>query len=518
MSEARVTLPGSKRIPWPGASAAGAPRMDEAAELTVWLRPRRGGEIDAARAHALSSLLPHQRRYVARKELREATAADPADVARLRAYLARHKVEAVESVWRSVVVRGTLSALSSAFGATLELYVDAEKRPFRQRSGTMSLPADVAEIARGVFGFNEWPRAHSLHPSAALKSGTGMPPHPGLLATAVARDYAFPPGTDGSGQTIAILQFGGTFDRFDFEAGLKLNGVDAGEVLTRNVDRAAEVRQGETEFDIELALDTQIAGALAPGARLVLYAAPHSERGFLDAVRTVLFDDELRPGILSISYGWPEDFWTNAALEIFDELFAAAALLGVSVFSSSGDSGADAFDGKPHVRSPASSRFVHACGGTHAELAAGKIVSENAWNLTGGGFSTRGAPPWQSGIHEAAEVNDGKAGRGVPDVSAQVVPGYRIVRDRAEVAVGGTSAVAPLWAALTARLNQKLGTPLGFFVPLLYANAESGALFRKVEHGTNGVYHVRKGWNPCTGLGPPVGTAILAALGEPSRV
>jgi len=215
----------------------------------------------------------------------------------------------------------------------------------------MSLPRDVAEVVHGIFGFNEWPRG--AFTAAQRLGGRNPTPHPPLLADAVVRDYAFPADVDGSGQTIAILQFGGTFSRSDYDACMKLNGVTAGEVLTKRVDGADDIRRGETEFDTELALDTQIAGGLAPGARLVLYTAPHSERGFLDVIRTVLFDDEFQPSILSISYGWPEGFWTNAALEIFDDLFAAAALIGVSVFASSGDSGADDFDGKPHVRSPA---------------------------------------------------------------------------------------------------------------------------------------------------------------------
>ena len=515
VDEQHVTLAGSKRIPWPGAKPAGTPRLDEEVELTVWLRPRSGGEIDASAARDLSALLPGARSYVSRKTLRETTAADPADVERLRAYLARHKVRVTASEWRCVTIAGTLSALASAFGATLELHVDSEGRPFRQRSGSLSLPSNVAHAVRGVFGFNEWPRAHALQPSAATKEAPPMTS--GLAADAVARDYAFPAGRDGAGQTIAILQFGGTFARTDFDACMKLNGIAPPVVVQKRVDGARDARRGETEFDLELALDTQIAGGLAPGARLVLYAAPHSERGFLDAVRSVLFDDELQPAILSISYGWPEGFWTSAALEIFDELFAAAALLGVSVFCSSGDSGADDFDGKPHVRSPASSRFVHACGGTHAELADGAIVEENAWHRTGGGFSTRAAPPWQTGIHEQAGAASGMPGRGVPDVAAQVVPGYRIVHDGVETAAGGTSTVAPLWAALTARLNQALGKPAGFFAPLLYAKAAQGALFRKVERGTNGVYNVRKGWNPCTGLGSPVGSAILTALGGDAK-
>ena len=222
-----------------------------------------------------------------------------------------------------------------------------------------------------------------------------------------------------------------------------------------------------------------------------------------------------RPNIVSISYGWPESLWTPAALEIIDELFAAAALFGISIFCAAGDSGADIDDaGHAHVRAPASSAFAHACGGTHALVADGGL-SESAWSHGGGGFSARvPIESWQCVAADEAERLGIPPGRGVPDISAQVVPGYRVVRNGTVTFASGTSAVAPMWAALAARLNAALGANVGFFAPLLYAQAERGAVVREIVRGSNGHFHAHRGWNACSGLGTPVGSAILRAFGS----
>ena len=91
-----------------------------------------------------------------------------------------------------------------------------------------------------------------------------------------------------------------------------------------------------------------------------------------------------------------------------------------------------------------------------------------------------------------------------------MLPGYSVSLDGVALAMGGTSAVAPVWASLTARINQRLGVPCGLFSPLLYGAHEQ--LFRDVTEGSNGRFQARAGWNPCTGLGVPLAGAIEAAL------
>ena len=74
--------------------------------------------------------------------------------------------------------------------------------------------------------------------------------------------------------------------------------------------------------------------------------------------------------------------------------------------------------------------------------------------------------------------------------------------------IGGTSAVAPLWAGLLARINANLKRNVGFVQPKLYAH---GAL-RDIRSGNNGAYKASTGWDACTGLGSPDGAKVVAAL------
>jgi kumamolisin len=109
------------------------------------------------------------------------------------------------------------------------------------------------------------------------------------------------------------------------------------------------------------------------------------------------------------------------------------------------------------------------------------------------------------------------SGRGVPDVAgnADPVTGYKIVANGQNTAVGGTSAVAPLWAGLIARLAQQSGRRFGLLQPLIYAGLASGAAapgFNDVTSGNNGAYQASAGWDPCTGLGSPNAAALITVL------
>ena len=496
-----VPIPGTHRAVWPGTAPADEElSADAGVLLTAWLRPRHGGELDVERAIRLGSTPPAQRAYDGRAELRARTDADPQDFERLRGYCAKVGIEVIGTHWRSVTMHGSIGTFVRAFGATAAIYEAPDKRRFRHRSHSLHAPREIAALLRGPFGIHQWPRSHAM---GALHGET-VPPAP----SAIAQRYAFP-DADGSGQTVAVLQLRGTFKPDDFVAGLNDAGVTAQLPVVVRVDNAELSHEIVTEKDIESAIDTQIVATLAPGARIVIYAAPDDERGVLDAIRTALFDEERAPSVLSISFGFPEYLWTPVALTILDELFTVAALVGVSVFCASGDNGAELdYDGKPHVLAPASSPFAHACGGTVLQ----PDGSEAAWEKSGGGFSERFAvPPWQSVAARAATAAHLKAGRGIPDVAAEVRPGYPVFFGGAKFAMGGTSAVAPMWSALAARLNQRLGHPIGFFAPLLYGDAAT-MLFSDVTTGGNDRFQSGTGWDPCTGLGVPIGDAIERAL------
>jgi kumamolisin len=339
--------------------------------------------------------------------------------------------------------------------------------------------------------------------------------------------YRFPDGTDGSGQHIAIIELGGGFAQSDLDA--YFGGLDLATptVTAVGVDGAANAPGNDPSgADGEVLLDIEVVGGLAPGAQILVYFAPNSDAGFLDAVATAAHADPA-PAAISISWGQNEDEWTPQARTAMDDAFADAAALGVTVTVAAGDDGSTdrASDGQAHCDFPASSPHALACGGTslRADPATGAVSSETVWNngsgrgSTGGGVSSSfPMPQWQAaaGVPEGAA---GTSGRGVPDVSGDADPqtGYQVLVDGSAQVIGGTSAVAPLWAALTARLVQALGRPLGLLQPALYAGVAAGAAqpgFRDVTVGTNGRYEAGPGWDACTGLGVPDGEALLTVL------
>jgi kumamolisin len=269
-------------------------------------------------------------------------------------------------------------------------------------------------------------------------------------------------------------------------------------------------------------LDIEVVGAVAPQADIAVYFAPNTDAGFLDAVTTAIHDTQNKPSVISISWGGPESSWTAQSLTAFDEAFQAAAALGITVCVASGDNGSSdgATDGGDHVDFPASSPHALACGGTRLEAAGGAVSAESVWNdgaqggAGGGGVSSAFAlPAWQDGLH-TTKTSGGDAVlnmRGVPDVSGDADPqtGYAVRIDGTATVIGGTSAVAPLWAGLIARINATNGSPVGLINPVLYANA---AALRDISVGNNGTYAASPGWDACTGLGSPDGGKIAALL------
>jgi kumamolisin len=238
--------------------------------------------------------------------------------------------------------------------------------------------------------------------------------------------------------------------------------------------------------------------------------------------------------VISISWGNPEKAWTAQAMKSFDEAFQTAAALGVTICCAAGDAGSqdenpDGLaqdgqlpDGLNHADFPGSSPHVLCCGGTRLLATGDTIGSETVWNddpkrsATGGGVSDVFAPPaYQAGADVPPSANPGhKRGRGVPDVAGNADPatGYQVRVDGEEFGIGGTSAVAPLWAGLVALLNQRLGHPVGFLNPLLYGTLRGKGATRDITEGDNGAYRAGRGWDACTGWGSPVGTALLEAL------
>ncbi|MBD5604717.1 MAG: S8 family serine peptidase [Candidatus Eremiobacteraeota bacterium] len=443
--------------------------------------------------------------------------ADPVDVAAIERFALESGLVVLEANYarRSVVVDGPAAAIAAAFGATMTTYDEAGVT-YRARTGSLSVPAALGDIVEGVFGIDERPQARAQFRPAAATSTSYSP-------VQVADAYGFPADATGAGETIALIELGGGFSPADLTKYFAGLGIAQPTVTAVSVDGAANAPTGSADGpDGEVELDIEIAGAIAPGAKIVVYFAPNTDRGFLDAVTTAIHDEANAPTIVSISWGGPESTWTAQATSAFDAAFADAATLGITVTVAAGDNGSSdgvTTDAEPHVDFPASSPHVLACGGTTLRAAGAKISAETVWNDEAGGGATGGGisavfplPSWQAAAGVPLGAGTGKAGRGVPDVSGDADPatGYRVEIDGTSTVFGGTSAVAPLWAALVARLNERAGKRLGFVNPALYANPTA---LRDIVSGSNGAYSASAGWDACTGLGSPDGAALAALFG-----
>ena len=534
-----VPLSGSERSELPTATPAATP-LDPSQVITVTVLLRRRAEIPAELINTTAT--------VTTEELGERYGADPADATNVADVLGRYGLTVTEFQLGVPPPQGQRDDRGDDGRVRHHADRGHLRAPGRQRVGHPPVPDRRAcrcrPSCRGsssawsastpgrrrarTFGARPPRGAVTAHAASAVP---GAVP---LTALQVASFYDFPAGTDGTGQTIAIIELGGGYNAADlttYFSGLSLSvpsvtavGVDDG---SNSPGQAAD---GEVELDIE------VAGAVAPKASFVVYFAPNTDQGFIDAISDAI-NAKPTPIAVSISWGGPESSWAAQSMSGMNEAISDAAALGATVTVAAGDNGSSdnaSSTSGVQVDFPASSPYSLACGGTTlvGNTATSTITSEVVWNelaiqggAGGGGVSVSYAQPtWQknAGVPASAAGGTGigsatEPGRGVPDVAGNADPysGYQVVVDGKPQPIGGTSAVAPLWAGLIARLAQASGTRFGLLQPLLYAGITPGvdvAGFRDIVEGTNGAYKAGPGWDACTGLGSPNGTALLARL------
>ncbi len=515
----RTTLPGSERTPPRNCQPVGAVAPDEPVSVTVVLR-RKGAE---------PAMPQPGKRYVhlTREQFKDLHGADPADIAMVEQFAKKYQLTVVDSnvAKRRVILSGTASQMATAFDTSLVTYRNTVTgHSFRGRTGTLSIPMELAPFVIAVLGLDtrQIAKPHfriggRIQPGAA-PAGTFTPPQ-------VAALYNFPAGVTGKGQTIAIIELGGGYSTSDLQTYFSGLGVSQPNVTSVSVDGGQN--SPGSDADGEVMLDIEVSGSIAYGANIVVYFAPNTDQGFIDAITDGVHDTTNKPSVISISWGGPEDSWTAQSQTAMNSALQDAAALGVTVAVACGDNGSSdgQSDGKLHTDFPACSPYSLACGGTTLAGSGNAISSETVWNetannegATGGGVSTVfPLPSYQNSAGVPKQPQTGFAGRGTPDVAGDADPstGYQIRYDGQDAVVGGTSAVAPLWAALAALMNEKLGSAVGFLNPKLYPLNEAG--FHDITSGSNddsglGYYSAGPGWDACSGLGSPDGTALLSAL------
>lgn len=322
--------------------------------------------------------------------------------------------------------------------------------------------------------------------------------------------YNWPTGLTGSG-VIAIVELGGGWVQSDMDAFFQSIGQPSPQITDVSVDGTQNSPNqnvgSPSDPDYEVALDIQIAAAACYAAT----GQPATIRVYWsqDIASAVQMAANDGCATCSISWGADEAMWGATAAQQMESTAAAATAAGMTVFAAAGDN--DSSDGgstPANVDVPSSCPHVVGCGGTYKTATQETVWNDNPGQTngegTGGGYSTLfPVQSFQIGAPPAPANSPYGKGRMVPDVAGDADPnsGYLIYVHGAQTVVGGTSAVAPLYAGLFAAF----GTRLGFVTPTLWKNP---SVFHDITVGSNGMYDAAPGPDPCTGLGSPIGARI----------
>ena len=472
-NSSRTPIPGSEREPLEGVRPAGAVDPDRIASVTLTLK-RRGPDPD-----------PDER--VDHDEFARRFGADPEEIKSVEDFAAQHGLDVVEAdaARRTVVVRGRLADLGSAFDTDLQLYEHPDLGLFRGRVGTVSVPSHVADSVESVLGLDDRPAAFPrmlLAAPEAAAAEVGAPPA-NFSGADLAKIYGFPAGTTGKGQTIAIIELGGGYKPADLaayfaRASAPAPSVDGG---ARSAARTNAPVGNPNSADGEVLLDIDVIGAIAPRRADRRLLRPNTDRGLprrdhpggpRQDAQAVGDLDQLGHG-----RGCPAAGPRRPATPTTRRSRTPARSASRSPWRPGTTARADGVnDGKAHVDFPAASPFVLACGGTQAEVQGRDDRQRGGLERAHRRRDGRRREP----ILRPAQLPDGPR-RARPSTTprsraaaCRTSPGtptrntgYHVRVDGQNLVFGGTSAVAPLWAALIARVNEKLGTHAGFANPAL---------------------------------------------------
>lgn len=472
---------------------------------------------------ALNALLAKPHAPLTPAQFAAQFAPSPATVDSIRSWAAANHltVSSVSANRLLVTLSGSSSQLSSALQTSLQRFHSAADGNFFGASKAAHLPASFASNVTAVLGLSSLAKVAVPKPSvrsaAALSAGQAAFPSAGLPsslnypATYTPQQlnamYDAPSSQTGAGQQLAIITEGDVSapkaDLATFEKTYGLPMVTWNQI---NVGTPSTDTSGDDEWD----LDSQYSTAFAPGvATLNVYVGPSlNDDDILTTINKWVTDDIAKQGSFSAGEC---DLLADAAgfTSGLDAVLKQAAAQGQTMFFSSGDTGSQCPAvtgvngvpaGIPDTNYPASSPYGIGVGGT--SVLNNNPLSEIGWYAGGGGLS----PIEPTAAFQANAKVLGVAApptRGVPDVSLDADPesGYDVVVNGTVEGIGGTSASAPSWQGIWARVNGA-NSGLGFAGPILYSGGESSA-FNDITIGANGAYTAGPGYDLVTGLGTP---------------
>lgn len=473
---------------------------------------------------------------------------DPVASQAVHKFAADHGLAVTDQTHASgrIVLKGSVDQMQTAFGTNLQQF-EQNGFSYRGRSGTLSVPADVAPHIKGVLGLDNRPQFHTnyvrlsdLPPeflgevqgavgtsaggavtgatadavgaTAKAKTSGARP-----LDTAEVFKAYNAPATDGAGLTTGFLSLGGTMPK-GWNEYLASKGIDPKTFKVINIGETTP-RSDPRGANGENALDGVIHKEALPKAETVMIQAPNNDTGMPNGIDRITFPKPGEKQIThaSISWGMNEPGWTDQAAAAMEDAGRRAALKKITITVASGDDGAgDGWSGKKaQVDLPAGLANFTAVGGTQLILKAdGTWGSEKTWfgsGATGGGRSLRTpVPEYQKDVIMPDNLNNPAfKGRGVPDIAGNADPrsGWNTFTDQGIDAIGGTSASAPAKAVAAAMISQATGKDTGFWNPTLYRLGKTNPEVYHditVGHNTDGGvkgYPAGPGWDASTGWG-----------------
>ncbi len=577
-ARARKAIPGSERPAARGSRLIGPTDGGDPVAFVVLLRSR----PDSPELPSLEQWQrtpPAEREFLTVEEFIERRGAADEDLEAVLSFLTSAGLHILErdAGRRRVVAEGTVTRVNDAFGITLNLYRarrpvsgspfsphghekraetdEPDEEEYRGFEGPVLLPPALVDVVRAVIGLD------NRRLSARLGTGTGDPPGANFMTpTAIAQLYNFP-NLGATGQTIGVVQDapgGASYQQADidqFMASQPAGYTQAPHVTSIGVTVGSTTYGNGLTTYPETALDIEMVAAVAQGANINVYFTDTTEAGWEAFFSRAIVPPagENPPSVLSISWGkyWDDGFATigdpaasGSVAGVLRPLLQAAAARGITVFMAAGDFGAadTIADTHCHVLYPGSDPWVTCCGGTivgDISATTPTTFEEFTWSdantaspfqggafvATGGGVSAQfPVPPFQvaAGLNPISK-NDGNPRRGVPDVAGMVAITGLVVNG-GNLSGEGTSAVAPLYAGLTAVINSALGHSVGFINPTLYRYGPQ--ICNDVVFGNNDsglvpdspFYTAGWGWDACTGWGSINGLRLLAALAPAALV
>ncbi|HEX7737636.1 MAG TPA: S53 family peptidase [Ktedonobacteraceae bacterium] len=549
--DARVALAGSNVPLIQRAHLLQAANLTQTLDLSIGLRPNDSASLDQALKAIYTPGSPRYHHYLTPDEFRQLYAPTSSQVQQVVSFLQSQGLAVHNIAPNNLLIdaTGTVAQAQQAFQVQINTY-QYGNRVFYANAQPPSVPVALQAVISSIGGLDNSAHYQPLVQSAQTAGEQARSPRatpsgygPGELASAY--DTAAL-SLQGQNQTVAIFELDGyqTADVQQYFSNYNLGAPSINNVLVDGANGSA----GQGAIEVEL--DIEVVGAIAPRADQLIYEGPNTTQGLNDTYNRIVTDNKAQ--VVSTSWGLCENSTGSAELMTLDTIFKQAAAQGISIFAAAGDAGAyDCGDTSLGVDSPADDPYVTGVGGTNLQLGGNNSYgSESVWSSTsdtgrgpkgaggGGGVSNAFAlPSWQSGAGVISSYSSGKpcgapSGqycREVPDVSADADPnsGYAVYctvsaagcSSSGWIVVGGTSAAAPFWAGSSALINQYLQSQnlarFGSANPALYGiynSAQAATAFHDVTAGNNLYYPATAGYDMGSGIGSPDVTVLAKAL------